>query len=73
MADLVSAHLCDNCHTYFDSYQGGGNNDTRAAEFLMLCWMTLLRNIEQEKITLSCKPTKYRKGSTDTPAKVLPR
>lgn len=43
-ADLVVADLCRKCHAYFDLYLGG-NDDIRAAEFLLLCWRTLLRNV----------------------------
>lgn len=45
-ADIVSAHLCDKCHKEFDNYEAG-NDDARAVDFLLLCWQTLLRNMEQ--------------------------
>lgn len=44
--DLVGAHLCDKCHRYFDSYEAG-NTDERAAEFMMLCFLTIIRLEEQ--------------------------
>jgi len=33
--DSACAHLCGDCHTHFDSYSTP-NDDTRAAEFLLL-------------------------------------
>lgn len=51
VADVVSAHLCAACHVAFDSYKAG-NTDARDAEFLALCWDTLLRNIRNGSVVL---------------------
>jgi len=42
--DAAVADLCRECHIYFDLYEGG-NDDARAAEFLVLCLETLHRNL----------------------------
>lgn len=41
----VTADLCRECHIYFDLYKGG-NDDTRAAEFLLCIMKTLHRNLQ---------------------------
>ena len=43
--DAAVADLCRECHVYFDLYHAG-NNDVRAAEFLMLVLLTLHRNLQ---------------------------
>lgn len=50
-ADVVSAHLCGKCHADFDQYRMG-SSDARDAEFLALCWDTLLRNIRNGSVVL---------------------
>lgn len=44
--DFCSAHLCGRCHTEFDTY-AAGNDDARAAEFMLLILETLARNIRR--------------------------
>lgn len=44
--DAAVADLCRECHVYFDLYEGG-NDDARAAEFLLLILKTLHRNLHQ--------------------------
>lgn len=51
-SDVVSAHLCAECHLTADSY-AGGNDDARAADFLLNCWRTLLRNIDAGLVSLT--------------------
>lgn len=41
----VAADLCRECHRYFDLYVDG-NDDRRAAEFMLLILLTLRRNLE---------------------------
>lgn len=43
--DAAVADLCRECHVYFDLYHSG-NNDVRAAEFLLLVLETLHRNLQ---------------------------
>lgn len=53
--DAAVADLCRECHVYFDLYHSG-NNDVRAAEFLLLALETLHRNLQMghaEIMTLS--------------------
>lgn len=40
--DLFVADLCDQCHYYFDNYTGG-NDDSRAAEFMLCILLTIRR------------------------------
>lgn len=40
--DLFIADLCDGCHQYFDGYKSG-NDDSRAAEFMICVHLTILR------------------------------
>ena len=40
--DTATAELCRNCHEYFDSYESG-NDEERAAEFLLLVLETINR------------------------------
>lgn len=51
-ADAVSAHLCRACHVALDTYTEG-NDAERAAQFLMLCWQTLLRNLDTGRASLN--------------------
>ena len=46
VSDAVTAHLCSDCHSEFDSY-AAGNDERRSAEFLLLCFRTLLKNIDR--------------------------
>lgn len=41
-ADVAAAHLCHQCHEYFDQY-AEGNTWERSEEFLHLCMMTIIR------------------------------
>lgn len=43
--DAAVADLCRECHIYFDLYHAG-NDDVRAAEFFVLCFETLHRNLQ---------------------------
>lgn len=51
VADVVSCPLCRKCHTTFDEYRMG-NDDTRAAAFLVYCWEWLLRNLNTGRVRL---------------------
>ena len=42
--DVYGAHLCAECHTYFDQYKDG-NTVERSEEFLFLCLLTARRVI----------------------------
>ena len=50
-ADIVSCPLCRKCHTDFDLYRTG-NDEKRAAEFLLLCWEWLLCNLDAGRVEL---------------------
>lgn len=65
-SDVVSAHLCRACHTAIDQYESG-NDAERAADFLMLCWQTLLRNLDAGHVTLTVH-TLVREAKDETPA-----
>lgn len=67
-ADLVSAHLCRACHVALDTYTNG-NSAERAADFLMLCWQTLLRNLDAGHVSLTVN-TLVRESADATPAKI---
>ena len=49
--DAAVADLCRECHVYFDLYHAG-NDDVRAAEFLMLVLLTLHRNLQAGHIEI---------------------
>ena len=49
--DFCSAHLCGKCHREFDSY-AAGNDDARAAEFMLLILETLARNLRNGSVVL---------------------
>lgn len=49
--DAAVADLCRECHVYFDLYKGG-NDDARAAEFLLLCLVTLHRNLQEHWVVI---------------------
>jgi hypothetical protein len=53
-ADLVSCPLCRKCHDEMDTY-AAGNDDARAAEFMALCWVWLLRNIREGHVVFVMK------------------
>ena len=40
--DIFVADLCVDCHSYFDQYESG-NDDARAAEFMICVHLTILR------------------------------
>lgn len=48
--DLFGAHLCHRCHTAFDQYIG--DLYQRDLEFLVLCCMTIVRDTENNLITI---------------------
>lgn len=48
----LHAELCRACHNHFDQYEGG-NDDARAAEFLLLILKTLARNLHDGHAYLS--------------------
>jgi hypothetical protein len=43
--DIFGAHLCRECHEYFDQYKSG-NTVERSEEFLFLCLLTARRVLE---------------------------
>lgn len=49
--DHCVAHLCGECHQYFDAYRDG-NTDGRAVEFLLLILETQARMIQQGAMKL---------------------
>lgn len=65
-ADL-HAELCRECHRYFDLYKSpGGNDDARAAEFLLLIVKTLVRNLESGHVEMMVM-TKLRDQTPHNP------
>lgn len=43
--DMAAAHLCQKCHSYFDEYKDG-NNDERAIQLMICCILTSMRNYD---------------------------
>lgn len=49
--DLFGAHLCMRCHSSYDQYKGGSSAE-RDRDFLFLCCLTILRDVQDGLITI---------------------